>query len=503
MAHLQWTCLSARFGLLLVRAILAGILCLAASRTAVASSDLQLIEAAPDGRGFIERDSKRPYVPFGTNYYDPHTGWAPKLWKKFDAEKVRQHFQIMRELGVNCARLFLTAGSFQPQADSIEEAALEKLDALVKIARRTRIRLILTGPDHWEGVPSYWRPDRFAGDTALAALERFWSVVGHRYQGEPAVFAWDLLNEPHLPWSSVRSPKDNEQWRGKWNAWLKKKYGTVEALRENWAGKLTEQDAWGDVAVPENQPDAGNPRLRDWQRFREHLADQWVRRQVEALRTSDPSHLVTVGYIQWSYPLVRPGPAGRYSAFNPRRQARWLDFVTIHFYPTMGDPLSGEKNWRKNLSYLQAVLAYCHVGKPVVLGEYGWYGGGAPQHHPHLTEQQQAQWLSAEIEASGGLASGWLSWPFADTPESGDISKFGGLVRSDLAPKAWGRKFKELAADVTRLKRPPVAPPVFDFSRALTADQKELATMHRAYVEAVRQKLSQNNSPTPPAATSK
>jgi len=503
MAHLRQTCLAGQFGLLLVRTILVGMVWVAASGTAFASSGLQLIEAAPDGDGFIERDSKRPYVPFGTNYYDPHTGWAPKLWKKFDAEKVRQHFQIMQELGVNCARVFLTAGSFQPQADSIEEAALEKLDALVKIARRAGIRLILTGPDHWEGQPAYWRPDRFAGDTALAALERFWNVVGRRYKGEPAILAWDLLNEPHLPWL-------NERWRGRWNAWLKKQYGSMDALRENWAGELTEQDKWGDVAVPKNQPDADNPRLRDWQRFREYLADEWVRRQVGTLRAFDPSHLVTVGYIQWSYPLVRSGAPGRYSAFNPRRQARWLDFVTIHFYPTMGAPFSvrnpkdgAEENWQKNLSYLQAVLAYCHVGKPVVLGEYGWYGGGAPQQHPYLTEQQQAQWLSAEIEASRPLACGWLSWPFADTPESRDISKFAGLVRSDLTPKAWGRRFKELAADLLQLKQPPVAPPAFDFSRALTADQKELEKMHRAYVEAVRRRLGHTDSSTAPATTSR
>jgi endo-1,4-beta-mannosidase len=446
------------------------------------TSKMQLIVMRADGCGFIEHDSGHPYIVFGTNYYDPYTGWAPKIWRQFDAEKVRRHFQVMSTLGVNCARIFLTAGSFQPNAKTIEEKSLEKLDALIKIARETGIRLLLTGPDHWEGQPSYWRPDRFAGEAALQALERFWDVVGRRYRGEPAIFAWDLLNEPHLPWFI-------EQWRPKWNDWLQETYGSWESLKAAWADELTAGERWDNVAVPENRPDSGNLRLHDWQLFREHLADHWVCCQVEAIRRADPTHLITVGYIQWSYPLVRPGNPSRYSAFNPHRQARWLDFVTIHFYPTLGNPFGSEENWDRNLGYLQAVLAYCHTSKPVVLGEYGWYGGGAPQQHPYLSEEEQAGWLSAEVELSRQLADGWLSWPFADSPESTDISLFAGLVKADMTVKVWGRKFRGLAGNLPELKSSVPKLPEFDFPNVLTADSEELGKMHLRYVEAIQQSI--------------
>lgn len=444
---------------------------------------MELIVVAPDGHDFVEADSGRSYIPFGTNYYDPHTGWAPKLWRQFDADKVRQHFRVMSGMGVNCARVFLTAGSFQPTAEKIEEQALAKLDKLVEIARENGIRLILTGPDHWEGQPNYWRPDRFAGQAALQALDRFWTIVAQRYRGEPAIFAWDLLNEPHMPWFV-------EQWRPQWNVWLQSTYGNREALKAAWGDELAEADEWDNVAVPENQPDPGNPRLRDWQHFREHLADEWVRRQVEAIRRADPTHLVTVGYIQWSYPLVRSGNPNRYAAFNPRRQARWLDFVTIHFYPTLGSPFESEQNRRKNIGYLQGVLAYCHTGKPVVLGEFGWYGGGAPQHHPYLSEQQQARWISEEIEASRSLADGWLSWPFADSPESGDISLFAGLVKANMTLKAWGREFKDLAENLSELKKLTPKLPLTDFPMALTTNDKELSRLHQGYVKDIQQAIS-------------
>ena len=445
-----------------------------------------LIAVSPDGKGFIERSTDQRFVPFGTNYYDPHTGWAPKIWRQFDPNRVTLHFQIMSDLGVNCARIFLTAATFQPDVNTIDEGALKKLDAMIEIARRSGIRLILTGPDHWEGSPTYWKPDRFAGERALKALENFWQTLGRRYRDEPAIFAWDLLNEPHMPWFV-------ETWRPKWNQWLQEKYKSREALKAAWAEELADDEAWENIAVPEDKADRGNPRLLDWQLFREHLADEWVRRQVEAIRGADPTHLVTVGYIQWSYPLVRTGNPSLYAAFNPRRQTQWLDFICVHFYPLLGRPFESQEAWDRNLAYLQSVLAYCHVGKPVVLGEYGWYGGGAPRGQPSLTEDEQARWIVAEIEATRPVAAGWLSWPFADTPDSTDMSKFGGLVRSDLTPKPWAERFKAYASQLPALPRPTPKLPAFDFTPSLTMPADESAASARG-ITAIRFKRQSRSS---------
>ena len=126
----------------------------------------------------------------------------------------------------------------------------------------------------------------------------------------------------------------------------------------------------------------------------------------------------------------------------------------------------------------------------MVLGEFGWYGGGAPQHHPYLSEEQQARWISEEIEVSRSLADGWLSWPFADSPQSKDISLFAGLVRADLTLKPWGHKFKELAANLPELKKSTPKLPYSDFTGALTANDNELNRMHQAYVKDIQQAMS-------------
>jgi hypothetical protein len=133
----------------------------------------------------------------------------------------------------------------------------------------------------------------------------------------------------------------------------------------------------------------------------------------------------------------------------------------------------------------------------VVLGEYGWYGGGAPQQHPYLGETQQANWIQAEIEASRALADGWLSWPFADTPESTDISLYAGLVKSDLTVKNWGRKFKELAANLSELKSAKggtLQLPAFDFPQAFTAGSEDLDKMHQTYVSAIQRPLGRTSN---------
>jgi hypothetical protein len=443
-----------------------------------------LIAVAPDGQGFVEVTSGEPFVPFGTNYYDPNTGWHPKVWQQFDPNSVSRHFALMNAIGVNCARVFLTTASFQPGPDVVDAEALEKLDTLVDIARESGIRLLITGPVDWEGQADYWSPDRFAGEVPLAALEKLWATLGERYRGEPAILGWDLGNEPEMPWFV-------DQWAAGWNTWLQAKYGDRAALKAAWGAELEDNEALGTVASPRDRAQKDNPRLLDWQFFREHLADEWVRRQVEVLREVDPLHMITVGYIQWSYPVIRPGNPSIYSAFDPHRQAQWLDFISVHFYPFMGNPYTSPRIWDDNLAYLQTILAYCDVGKPVVLEEYGWYGDGAPPGKPYLTGEEQARWISAEIEASRRLAHGWLSWPFADAPEADTMACFGGMVTEKLEVRQWAYRFRLYASNLSLLPQPAPPLPALDFQGSLTTPFEELIPIHEQYAAMVKRALDQ------------
>ena len=182
----------------------------AAQDEARPQAPLPKIRIAADGRTF-QTDDGKPFVPLGINYYRPGTGWAPQLWKKFDADATRQDFARMRELGVNCVRVFLTYGSFFMDHDRLDPEGLAKFDQFLDMAEQSGVYVHPTGPDHWEGMPN-WQPQDLAGDeSSLAALETFWRLFAERYRRRTVIFAYDLRNEPAVPWETPGDARQVER----------------------------------------------------------------------------------------------------------------------------------------------------------------------------------------------------------------------------------------------------------------------------------------------------
>jgi len=103
---------------------------------------MNLIAVDPNGNGFVDQRTGRQFVPFGTNYYDPNTGWPPKIWQQFNAERVAQQFKIMKLPGRELRSGFSGRRELSAGCHTVNPEALGKLDAMLKIARRTGIRLI-------------------------------------------------------------------------------------------------------------------------------------------------------------------------------------------------------------------------------------------------------------------------------------------------------------------------------------------------------------------------
>jgi hypothetical protein len=239
----------------------------------------------------------------------------------------------------------------------------------------------------------------------------------------------------------------------------------------------------------------------DYQLFREELADQWTRRQVNAIKSADPQALVTVGLIQWSVPIHLAG-SFHYSGFRPSRQAPLLDFMEVHFYPLAGGfyEYQNEESELRNLAYLETVVretACC--GKPTMVAEFGWYGGGqlttaggkhpaATEQHPAATEQQQARWCRSVVESTAEWAKGWLNWGFHDHPGAGDVTELTGLLTTDDKVKAWGLAFQQLA---TRFQQAPAIAvrhlnrPVLDWVRCMI-DRRARDDFQEKYFQSFR-----------------
>jgi hypothetical protein len=378
----------------------------------------------------------------------------------------------MKELGVNCVRVFLSYGSFYQEPGVLGGEGLTKFDEFLALAESAGVYVHPTGPDHWEGLPAWAQGDRYAQESILSALESYWRLFAARYRARNVIFAYDLLNEPEVRW-------DTPAMREKWNQWLAKRYGSAEQAAAAW-GATNRALAWGNVPVPPPKELSGSRELLDYQRFRESVAEEWTRRQAAAIKAADPAALVTVGLIQWSVPALLPG-LQHYSAFRPQLQAPLLDFLEIHFYPLekgfyeYGSPPAEDRN----LAYLESVVReVARAGKPVVVAEFGWYGGGQltidQGRHPPATDEAQARWCRRLIETTAGTATGWLNWGLYDHPEARDVTQLTGLLTVDGRLKAWGRTFQELAAryraEAPRGPRPAVRPPL-DWDVCLTSTQ--------------------------------
>src|SRR5262249_45682267 len=141
----------------------------------VQASPLPKIRVAKDGRTFADETGK-PFVPFGVNYYRPGTGWAPQVWKTFDPEATRKDFARMKDLGVNCIRIFLTYHSFHTNPGVLNPEGIQKFDQLLAIAEDAGIYVHPAGPEFWEGPPN-WKPVAIADERTLAATEKFWKLL--------------------------------------------------------------------------------------------------------------------------------------------------------------------------------------------------------------------------------------------------------------------------------------------------------------------------------------
>ncbi len=413
---------------------------------AAPAQPLPKVRVAKDGRTFVTEDGK-PFVPFGVNYYRPGTGWAPQVWKQFDAEATRKDFARMKELGVNCIRIFLTYHSFYSDPGVLGKDGLEKFDQLLDIAEKAGIYVHPAGPEFWEGKPN-WKPVAVADQRTLQYTVEFWKLFVAKYRGRHVLFAYDLKNEPDIGWK-------NEVIRPQWDAWLAKKYGTATKLTAAWGA--TNQLEFSAIPEPEPKNALNSPKLLDFQAFREDLADEWTRRQAEAIKSADPEALVTVGFLQTSVPSRFWGNISDYTGFRPSRQAKFLDFLEIHFYPSEGGGYEyrNEQDELANLAYLEGIVReVARPGKPVVLAEFGWYGGtekpkfdhGA---HPLGTEEQQAKYLRRVVEVSAGFVTGWLNWGLYDNPGANDCSELTGLLTVEGKVKAWGQTFQQLSGRYT------------------------------------------------------
>jgi hypothetical protein len=274
------------------------------------------VQVADDKIHFRFAAGKTPFSPWGFNY--DHDAGGRLIEDYWDAEwpKIEQDFRDMKRLGANVVRIHLQFGKFMEERGRPNNKSLAQLQRLIKLAEETRLYLDLTGLGcyHKKDVPAWY--DALSESERWEEQAKFWSAIAEICKDSPAVFCYDLMNEPVVP-GGKRQPGD----------WLGPAFGDkhfVQVISLDQAG-----------------------------RQRPTVAEEWTAKLTSAIRKIDRRHLITIGLVDWS--LDRPGLT---SGFVPQTIAGNLDFLCVHIYPERG----------KVKDALETLSGFA-VGKPVVIEE--------------------------------------------------------------------------------------------------------------------------------------
>lgn len=283
--------------------------------TPAASTGLKPIRISKDGMHFAFSGSGGEFKPWGFNYdHDRSNRLLEEYWQT-EWEAVRGDFEEMKALGANTVRIHLQVGSFMKSAREPNRDSLERLERLVQLAEQAGLYLDVTGLGCYkkEDVPPWYNDLKEGPRWDVQA--RFWEAVAQTCCGSPAVFCYDLMNEP-----IVTEDKQGRDWTP--GAFGDRYF--VQRLTLDFAGRTDKE-----------------------------IARAWVDKLVGAIRKHDREHLVTVGAIPWAltWPSAKP-------LFYSKEVSKNLDFVSLHFYPRKGEVDKALK-----------ALAVYNVGKPIVIEE--------------------------------------------------------------------------------------------------------------------------------------
>jgi hypothetical protein len=301
---------------------------------------MEPVRVSAEHRGFELAESQKPFVPWGLNYGHPDQ-LIEDFWNT-DWPSIERDFRYMHSIGANVVRVHLQFGKFMDAPNRPNRASLDHLGELLKLAERTDLYLDLTGLACYRKADAPGWYDRLSEKGRWAAQGQFWQAVAGECADSPAVFCYDLMNEPFSP-GGPRKPGD---W---YSGTLLGGFDFIQFISLDRAGRI-----------------------------REDIPPPWIAQLSAAIRERDAHHLITVGLLPW----VKNW--GFLSGFVPEKVAPEVDFIAVHIYPEAG-----------KVDEAMAGLKRFAVGKPVVVEETFTLSCGAEDEQKFLLQSRgiAAGWI--------------------------------------------------------------------------------------------------------------
>lgn len=417
---------------------------------------MQLIRVATDGWNFVEEGGGY-FTPFGGNILNDIHPAQGTLFDHFDADDVERRFAAMQAFGLNMVRQPIGVNHVFDAQSGLKAEGMRHWRRFIELAEQYGVRLMPVGG--YLGSNDWFDAELLADDgKPLEESCLFWAAFIAEFARHPAVFAWDLRNEllydvkDHMTVGGGDVSAAVAKLVSGWPAYLEARYGTVAMMNAHYG-------CWGSYGTFAEVPtfirfthDPGNPIAFDFRNYFNEKGFRWSKRQVEVIRAASPGHMVCSGNNGWLFPDMDLWLA---NGFHNLAHHDLYDFVSIHPYPAPqclpsghGDPLNGGEALAFWLDAVEGMARIDHYQKPVVLQEFGWYGGGESRflcELPYRSEQEHADYTRTLITRLLPHANGFVNWPLCDMAAANDTSNHGGLFTHDMQPKALAYVYQELA----------------------------------------------------------
>ncbi len=191
-------------------------------------SDQAFVRVSPRDSRYFELTDGTPYVPIGLNMISP----GGHLDTEAGLAVMDGWFEKLAAQGGNFARVWLSSPFWDVECDrcgQYDEAKAQRIDGLLRLARKHGIRLKLTiehfreidpnagGKQTWalkplhhtsHGGPAKSMADWFDGEPAREMFKKKLDWYARRYGDDPTIFGWELWNEVN----AVRGRGDYMAW---------------------------------------------------------------------------------------------------------------------------------------------------------------------------------------------------------------------------------------------------------------------------------------------------
>lgn len=276
----------------------------------------------------------------------------------------------MERIGINVVRtgLWTAYRKFAWMDGAVSEDFLRSVDAFFLTARLHGLVVTFTffafTPEAWEGENPYFDP------RSIEAQKRFVGAIVQRHAKTKGI-TWDLINEPSLCVVPTRwrpTPNGDRFEQAAWHSWLRKRHGTVDALRERWNCTPEELTDFDDAPLPQKE-DFVDPlhfiglrkpmRSFDYVLFTQWALSRWITEMTQAIRAFDSCHTITVGQDE-AMDSKRP---------SPQYFADTVDYTTCHTW------------WLNDDIFWDGIYAKVS-GKPCLIQETGIMYSQTPRGGP-------------------------------------------------------------------------------------------------------------------------